>query len=78
MPIRIRGLKLPAKLTGVSPVPKQEPEPVVEVTIPVYEQEPVVPYVSKTDDSDDEIIAPKRPNTKLTNRTVALNPLSDA
>jgi hypothetical protein len=78
MPIRIRGLHLPAKLTGIRPAPAApNPEPIPEVVLPVYEPEPVVPYVSTQDESDDEIVAPKKPKTTLTNRTVALNPLSD-
>ena len=78
MPIRIRGLHLPAKLTGIRPAPAPEPEPIPEVVLPVYEPEPVVPYVSNQDESDDEIVVPRKPKTKITNRTVALNPLSDS
>jgi hypothetical protein len=80
MPIRIRGLHLPAKLTGIlpTPAPAPEPEPIPEVVLPVYEPEPVVPYVSTHEESDDDIVVPKKPKTKITNRTVALNPLSDS
>ena len=78
MPIRIRGLRLPAKLTGLrSTPPDPVPEPIQEVILPVYEPEPDRPYVAPEQESDEEIVVPRKPKTKITNRTVALNPLRD-
>ena len=77
MPIRIRGLKLPAKLTGIRSTKKSEPEPEVVVSVEIPEYEPVQEYVPAQEESDDEIIVSKKPKTNVKNRRVGINPLGE-